>query len=181
MHSGRRYNHRVSRRQPHRNIVLIGYPKSGKTTVGRELARRLHRPFIDIPVEVQRRQRLTVFQLPGLSRPAPPDLERRLIADLSYRRETVAALGCDGEWDAQTLEDLKVYAYVVFLDMPFDLLWRRIKAESEPGHAAAQSAEALRSSWQGRRRELEQCDLQLVDGAATPRRLVQVILHCFYT
>jgi len=173
----------VSRRQPQRNIVLIGFHKSGLTTVGRELARRLHRPFIDIPVEVQRRQRLTVFQLPGLSRPASTtDVERRIIGDLACRRETIVALGSNGEWDAQTLEDLKVYAYVVFLDMPFELLWRRIEAEGLPGQPAeARGADSLRRQWQARRPEFEQCDLQLVDAGANPRRLVQLILHCFYT
>jgi len=31
-----------------RNLVLIGYRASGKTMVGRELARRLGRPFVDL-------------------------------------------------------------------------------------------------------------------------------------
>ena len=163
--------------------MLIGFHKSGKTTVGRELARRLHRPFIDIPVEAQRRTRLSVFQLPGHGRQASAsDVERRLIADLAYRRETVVALGSDGEWDAQTLDDLRVYAYVVFLDMPLEVLWRRIESDAEAGPQGARpELDRLRSQWQARRSEFEQCDLQLVDAGAAPRRLVQLILHCFYT
>jgi shikimate kinase len=34
--------------QPVPNLVLVGYRATGKSSVGRELAERLHRPFIDL-------------------------------------------------------------------------------------------------------------------------------------
>jgi shikimate kinase len=39
---------------PH--VVLVGLPGSGKTTVGRALAGRLGRPFIDFDEEIERRE-----------------------------------------------------------------------------------------------------------------------------
>ena len=36
------------------NIVLIGMPGSGKTTLGRALAEALHRPFVDCDAEIER-------------------------------------------------------------------------------------------------------------------------------
>jgi shikimate kinase len=39
---------------PH--VVLVGLPGSGKTSVGRELAARLGRPFIDFDAEIERRE-----------------------------------------------------------------------------------------------------------------------------
>lgn len=180
---GGSYNLRVAGRHPQRNIILIGFHKCGKTTVGRELARRLHRPFLDLQLEAQRRQRLSLYQFTGLGRqPDIVDLERKLIADLALRRETVAALACDDSWDAQTLDDLKVYAYVVFLDPQFSLLWPRIEADPELAPLVLTRGQAgMEARWRARHAEFEQCDLQLVDGQATPRRLVQLILHCFYT
>ncbi len=38
-----------------RNIVLIGMPGSGKSSVGRALAARLHRSFVDADAEIQQR------------------------------------------------------------------------------------------------------------------------------
>ena len=35
-------------------IVLVGMPGSGKSTVGRQLARRLNWPFVDSDTEIER-------------------------------------------------------------------------------------------------------------------------------
>jgi shikimate kinase len=43
-----------------RNIILIGYRGSGKTSVGRELADRLKRPFHDTDVLVEAREGRTI-------------------------------------------------------------------------------------------------------------------------
>ena len=45
------------------NIVLIGMPSSGKTTVGTLLAERLRRPLIDTDAETERRTGKTVSEL----------------------------------------------------------------------------------------------------------------------
>ena len=45
------------------NIVLIGMPSSGKTTVGTLLAERLRRPLIDTDAETERRTGKTVPEL----------------------------------------------------------------------------------------------------------------------
>ena len=37
------------------NIILIGMPGCGKTTVGKLLAARLHRPFLDSDAEIVKR------------------------------------------------------------------------------------------------------------------------------
>jgi len=39
--------------RPARHLVLIGLPGAGKTTVGRALARRLRRPFVDLDAEIE--------------------------------------------------------------------------------------------------------------------------------
>ena len=36
-------------------LVLVGLPGSGKTTVGRQLARRLHLPFVDSDHAIENR------------------------------------------------------------------------------------------------------------------------------
>ena len=38
------------------NIILIGMPGSGKTLIGEKLAKRLNRPFLDLDIELKKRQ-----------------------------------------------------------------------------------------------------------------------------
>jgi shikimate kinase len=46
---------------PH--VVLVGLPGSGKTTVGRALAARLGRPFLDFDEEIERREGRSIREI----------------------------------------------------------------------------------------------------------------------
>lgn len=46
---------------PH--VILVGLPGSGKSTVGRRVARRLGRPFLDFDSEIERREGKSIARL----------------------------------------------------------------------------------------------------------------------
>lgn len=48
---------------PH--VILVGLPGSGKTTVGRAVAERLNRPFLDLDEEIERREGESIGQIFG--------------------------------------------------------------------------------------------------------------------
>ena len=45
------------------NIILVGLSGSGKTVIGRAVARELKRPFIDFDTEIEHRQHATVQEI----------------------------------------------------------------------------------------------------------------------
>ena len=45
------------------HLVLVGLPGAGKSTIGRQLAKALGRPFLDFDVEIERRTGKTVARL----------------------------------------------------------------------------------------------------------------------
>lgn len=45
------------------HLVLVGLPGSGKSTVGRAVAKRLSRPFLDFDAELERREGMSVARL----------------------------------------------------------------------------------------------------------------------
>jgi shikimate kinase len=45
------------------NVILVGLPGSGKTTVGRAAARLLNWPFIDFDTEIERREHADIPQI----------------------------------------------------------------------------------------------------------------------
>lgn len=47
----------------HRNIYLVGFMGTGKTTIGRELSRAMGRKFMDVDLELERRLGLSVNEI----------------------------------------------------------------------------------------------------------------------
>lgn len=45
------------------NVYLVGFMGTGKTTIGRELARLMGRKFVDVDQEIERREGLTVAEI----------------------------------------------------------------------------------------------------------------------
>ena len=77
-----------------RNIILIGMPGSGKTTVGSLLARELGRPFLDADAEIEG---VASCPIPEFFRKNGEDafrvLETRVLAELGKRSGCVIATG----------------------------------------------------------------------------------------
>ena len=48
---------------PRGHLVLVGLPGAGKSTVGRAVARKLRRPFLDFDVELEKREGKSVARL----------------------------------------------------------------------------------------------------------------------
>lgn len=172
-------------RHPQRNLVLTGFYCAGKTTVARELGKRMRRPVVDWDQEVNRRAPFDLRALwphafeRQLDREA---VERRLINDLSYRRETIIAFGSEAVAVPDYVNELKDFAYTVFLDLPWESLWQRIQNDSSLSERRESLGEqGLRELYLGLRDHYMACDLQIFAGMCSPQRCSQLILHCFYT
>ena len=80
--------------QDRTNIVLVGMPGCGKTTVGRELARLAGKPFVDLDGEIVRRAGRSI---PEIFRDGGEesfrDLEAQVLADVCAKDGQVIATG----------------------------------------------------------------------------------------
>ena len=76
------------------NVILTGMPGSGKTTLGRALAGRMNRRFVDCDGEIERRAGMTIPEIFAQSgEDAFRNLESRVIADVCRERGAVIATG----------------------------------------------------------------------------------------
>jgi shikimate kinase len=170
------------RRNQARNVVLCGFHGCGKTSVGWELAKHMRRQFVDVPQELVRRARTAQARVPFWSKPLEPDeIEPRLVMELAQRRDLVIALGAGSLDDPDAFAETHEFAYMVFLDPPFDELYARLL--HMPQHRDSVNALGrfgLLEQFERRRAAYEKSDLQITENLP-PSRLSSLILHCFYT
>ncbi|MBW2690267.1 MAG: shikimate kinase [Deltaproteobacteria bacterium] len=108
------------------NIILIGMPGAGKSTVGVLLAKRLGYHFIDTDLLLQTRQQSRLQQIiasVGL------DAFKQLEADVLCTLETthsVVATGGSAVYSEQAMARLKKLGQLVFIDIPLQGLLDRV-------------------------------------------------------
>jgi shikimate kinase len=113
-----------------RPIILVGMMGSGKTTIGRRLAARLDREFIDADKELELRCGVpvsTIFELEG-----EDGFRRReagLIDELTQRAGLVLATGGGAVLLPENRSKLRERGYVIFLRTGAAELWQRLKRD----------------------------------------------------
>ncbi len=115
---------------PNRPVILIGMMGCGKTTVGRRLASRLGREFIDADKEIEDRCGVpitTIFELEG-----EDGFRRRealLIDDLTRVGGTVIATGGGAVLRPENRERLAARGFVIYLRATVAELWQRLRRD----------------------------------------------------
>lgn len=116
-----------------RSVVLIGQRGSGKSTLGRRLAERLGRPFVDVDELVATlagRPADDVLARDGES--AFRALEARALRLAAQRPGAVVATGGGSVLCAEAFAELRRGALVAFLDAPPDVLEQRVSLRPRP-------------------------------------------------
>ncbi|MGH8654336.1 MAG: shikimate kinase AroK [Gammaproteobacteria bacterium] len=108
------------------NIFLIGPMGSGKSTVGRALARRLDKAFFDSDQVIEERTGVRVsviFEIEGEQ--GFRRREKTVIDDLTLRKDIVLATGGGSILDAENRGHLLSRGFVVYLKAPVEQLFER--------------------------------------------------------
>ena len=109
------------------NVILIGMPAVGKSTLGVLLAKSTSRDFLDTDVYIQSRERQT---LPAILAAEGRDGFRRIEEEAVLtleQRDTVVATGGSVVYGKRAMAHLKAGGIVVYLHVPLAILAQRIK------------------------------------------------------
>jgi len=109
-------------------ISLIGLPGSGKTTVGRQLSRRLRVPFVDSDTVIELRLGCSIrefFDREGEQRFR--DIEASVIDELTQLPEGVLSTGGGAVLRPENRTFLRDRTKVIYLNSSLDDLFRRLR------------------------------------------------------
>jgi shikimate kinase len=113
-------------------ISLVGMPGSGKSTVGRHLARQLDLAFADSDTEIERRIGMPVrdyFAAHGEA--AFRDVEQEVIDDLAGGKDLVLATGGGAVLRPSNRDALHSRTHAFYLRATPDELYRRLRHDTQ--------------------------------------------------
>ncbi|KQX35703.1 shikimate kinase [Devosia sp. Root436] len=112
-------------------LVLVGMMGAGKTTVGRRLAARLNRQFLDSDEEIEKAAQMTIPEI--FEQRGEPEFragETRVIARVLKDQGVVLATGGGAFVNVETRALVKTEAISVWLKAEVDILFERVSRRS---------------------------------------------------
>lgn len=119
-----------------KNVVLIGMPGSGKTTIGKILAAKLGRAFCDADHLLEEWEGTTIKALFAVSEENFRDAETKTIKRLAAARDLVIATGGGVVKRPENMELLKASGLIFFIDRSPALICADVDVASRPLLAA---------------------------------------------
>lgn len=109
------------------NIVMIGFMGVGKTSVGKRLASRLGRPFIDTDAVVEEARSMTVREIfEKYGEGSFRETEKEVVARVSKLHRTIIAAGGGAVLDPVNITRLKERSLLIHLSLPLETIHDRI-------------------------------------------------------
>lgn len=160
------------------NIILVGLMGAGKSTIGRQLARRFNLEFYDSDKTIEARTGVpipTIFEMEGEQ--GFRDREEQIIAELTQLRGVVIATGGGSILRANNRLALKESGKVVYLRASAEQLYNRIHHDkNRPLMQTDNPLQTLRNLLQAREAHyLEVADLIVPTGKQKVAYIVNLI------
>jgi shikimate kinase len=112
------------------NVVLVGFRCAGKSTVGRLVADRLRREFVDCDEYIEGRTHLTIREIFDIAGEGHfRKLEGDAIAEVSRQDNRVIATGGGAVLRYRNIRNLKRHGIVFFLEVQADTAFQRLAGD----------------------------------------------------
>lgn len=114
------------------NVVLIGFMGVGKTSLGKLLAAKLGRPFVDLDEKIETDAGISIPQI--FERHGEKyfrELEKKSVREVCARRNIVIATGGGTVKDAENLRLLKSSGVIICLTTEPEEIFRRTERKGE--------------------------------------------------
>jgi len=165
-----------------RTIALVGLMGVGKSTVGRRLAKRLRRAFVDADAEIEAAAAMTVSDIfAKLGEPEFRAGETRVIRRLLDGEPKVLATGGGAMIHPETRALLKARALTVWLKADLDVIVQRVaRRDTRPLLRGKDPATTLAALAEARYPIYAEADLTVEVGAGTHAQAVETVVQALH-
>lgn len=153
------------------NIVLIGMPSSGKTTVGKALAELTGKRFVDSDDEIIKKIGQSIpdfFEKSGEE--AFRKIETEVIAEISKGSGQIIATGGGAVLNSENVRRLKQNGIVIFLDRDLD------KLQATSGRPLTSSVEKLKKIYETRYEIYKNSADVHIEANGTPEAVAELVI-----
>ena len=134
-----------------KNVILVGMMSSGKSTLGKKLARLLGYKFVDLDKLIEKDQQ---SDIPGLfSQKGEPyfrEVESRILKEQASQQGIVLASGGGTPCFHDNMAFIKGMGISVFLDVPASSLAKRIRSHGKDDRPILSGATSLEETLQNK-------------------------------
>ncbi len=114
------------------NLILIGFRGAGKTTVGKILARRTGREFIDTDELIERRIGLTIQEIVAQKGwTFFRDLERKVISEVAHTDSKIIAAGGGSVLAEENVKAFRKNGLIIWLKADLQIIAARLRKDPE--------------------------------------------------
>jgi len=168
--------------RPIRNLALIGFMGTGKSSVGRLVADLLHFTFLDTDHVIEARAGKSIADIFAQDgEPAFRNWERRIVEELALRDKTVISTGGGLPANEKNLASLKKHALVVCLWASAETIYERVRGhDHRPLLNEADPLAKIRSLLTIREPYYRQADVLVNAEIRSVRELAMQVIHQFH-
>ena len=161
------------------NIILIGMPTSGKSTIGVILAKILGYRFIDADIVIQGKEGRKLSRIiaeDGVD--GFIDIENRINSEINADK-TVIATGGSVVYGKEAMEHYKEIGTVVYLKVSFETLKKRLHHAKQRG-VVMKDGQTLKSLYEERKALYEQyADITVDEGRDSLEKVIEKVSGYF--
>ncbi len=163
-----------------KNLVLTGFMGTGKTTVGKILAKKLGYRFLDSDAEIEKREQKSINELFALcGEDGFREIESRVIEELSQKRNSVIATGGGVVLRKENIENLRKNGIVILLRVDMDTIAQRLADKSNRPLATGKSAQELCEKLKAREEFYANNDFAFDVGDLSPMNIADRIIDLY--
>ncbi len=162
-----------------KNIVLTGFMGTGKTEVGRELARVLGWRLIDVDGEIVRSRNMSINEIFGkFGEPEFRDIETETIKEISKKKNVIISTGGGAVLRQENMDILRENGVIVCLSAtPETILGRTSSNDERPLLRVNNPLEKIGELLEFRRPFYEKADIIIDTEEKTPLQVAEEILE----